>query len=402
MRILFVLITASALLLSACADYQLHAKTAMWYHDKGDFKRALKEHESISPKKKDRILFLLDRATIEHDLGDHKASIRSFAKAEELIERYGRQPISKEVGATLTNDNLLTYTSSDFERLLLRAYQILNYAAIGNIEDALVEVRRINTYWSNLYTPAEKRGYLGGPFVKYLSGLVWEAAGKVNDALIDYQVVIKLRSPPRWIKEDILRTSKGSGLAQRYMEYSDKWKQQAAKASSGDGMLIVVVEAGRSPEKVSSEHQSALQVVPVPVYRDRSGNSQRMRVLVDGAPGGETAILQDVGEMARGSLDHDMPAIIARAVARLVAKEGAAVAVGETVDRDLGIFLGVALLATNQADTRSWLTLPENFQVWRGFVPAGRHEISLDFGPRPAKYADVLKGRTTLIIFRIL
>lgn len=402
MRASIVLFIAFALCLSACADYQLHAKTAMWYHDKGNFQKALSAHGEINPKKKDRILFLLDRATIEHDAGDYKASIKSFQKAEELIERFGRQPITKEVGATFTNDNLLTYTSSDFERLLLRAYQILNYAAVGNIEDSLVEVRRINTYWSELYTPAEKRGYLKGAFAKYLSGLIWEAADKANDALIDYQVVMKLRSPPRWIREDILRTSKESGLKQRYADFSDKWDQQAAQTSSGDGMLIVVVEAGRSPEKVSSEYQSALQVIPVPVYRDRSGNSQKVRVLVDGVSQGETAILQDVGEMARGSLDHDMPAIIARAVARLVVKEGSAVAVGETVDRDLGILLGIALLATNQADTRSWLTLPENFQVWRGFLPQGRHEISLDFGSRPAKYADVFKGRTTLVIFRVL
>jgi hypothetical protein len=78
-------------------------------------------------------------------------------------------------------------------------------------------------------------------------------------------------------------------------------------------------------------------------------------------------------------LSDELPAITARAVARMVAKEGAAIAVGKEIDEDLGYLLGVLLLGTNNPDLRHWRTLPDTLQIARVSLPPGEYLLSLRF-----------------------
>jgi hypothetical protein len=82
-----------------------------------------------------------------------------------------------------------------------------------------------------------------------------------------------------------------------------------------------------------------------------------------------------------------MPAITARAVARAIAKG----VIQESVDKAgqdndnaaaaklIGsLLVRVAAVATERADTRSWLTLPANVQLARLSLPPGTYDVTVD------------------------
>jgi uncharacterized protein len=96
--------------------------------------------------------------------------------------------------------------------------------------------------------------------------------------------------------------------------------------------------------------------------------------------------MEDIDAIARASLKSRMPAITARAVARAIAKG----AIQESVDkagqnRDdaaaqlIGsLLVRAAAIATERADTRSWLTLPANVQLARLSLPPGSYDVTVD------------------------
>ena len=94
--------------------------------------------------------------------------------------------------------------------------------------------------------------------------------------------------------------------------------------------------------------------------------------------------MEDIDAIARASLNARMPAITARAVARAIAKG----VIQESVDKagqkgdDAAVQLigsllvRVASVATERADTRSWLTLPANVQLARLALPPGSYDCN--------------------------
>jgi len=109
------------------------------------------------------------------------------------------------------------------------------------------------------------------------------------------------------------------------------------------------------------------------------------RVSVSGKQA-STQMMENIDAIARASLDSHMPAITARSIARAVAKG----VIQESVDRAgnrkndpavelIGsLFVRVAAIATERADTRSWLTLPANVQLARLSVPPGSYTVTVD------------------------
>jgi len=384
-------------LAGGCAPYIDQSRPALRAYYQGHFDEAADLIKGVSPRKADRLVAYLDKGTIFQAAGRYKKSIKFFTKAADLAETYYKQAALSHVGAVLTNDNVLPYIVDPYERLMIHAFLAMNYATIGNMEDALVEVRRIDTLFPKIYTDQEKRAHLKSAFVAYLMGWIWEGRQLCNDAYIDYKRVQKLKRGPKGLSNDLERTKRCAGLS------SDNLPRSSKRPPN----LMIVLESGRSPTKESSEYEHELQIIPVPVYKSRSHSGHRASILIDGRNVGATSPLDNVDRALRSALDDQMPAIIARALARLAVKTGAAVAVGKEVDENLGIFVGALLLATNRADLRSWRTLPHTMSVWRGWVTPGKHTISLDFLDKGGKkigsvteQVEVLNDQPELLIIR--
>lgn len=349
---------------SCAVNYVGKASNARLQFERGDWDQALSWYRKQNPPRRDRLLYLLDEATIFHTAGRYEESIKVFRKAIDLSEELSGPQVGAKTASIVANDNLIPYQGERFERVLMHVFQVLNYLGLGEEREALVEVRRIDTLFHNDIDGASKK-YLRNPFATYLSGLVWQANGKRDDARIDFKRTLKME--PRF-------------------PFLPSREIQSNEARVGQGELILIFEEGKVPEKVSTEEIYELQVVPVPVYPNLSETVPPATARVGGQEV-TTIPLFRIDEAAKATLKDQMPGIIARAVARLAAKEGAAVAIGKEVDETLGFFVGLALLATNRADLRSWLTLPRSLQVARIILPAGSYQMKLN-APKGSKTFD--------------
>ena len=64
--------------LSSCAPYLQQARPALDAYYRGDFERAAELADEIHPRKADKLLALMDKATIYHAASKYKKSIKFF------------------------------------------------------------------------------------------------------------------------------------------------------------------------------------------------------------------------------------------------------------------------------------------------------------------------------------
>ena len=281
---------------SCAVNYVGKASNARLQFERGDWDQALSWYRKQNPPRRDRLLYLLDEATILHTAGRYQESLKVFQQAIDLSEGLSGPQVGAKTASIVANDNLIPYQGERFERVLMHIFQVLNYLGLGEGREALVEVRRIDTLFHDDIDGASKK-YLRNPFATYLSGLVWQANGKQDDARIDFKRTLKLE--PRFPL-----------LPSRAIQ-------------AGEGELILIFEEGKSPEKSSTEEIYELQVVPVPVYPKLAEAVPTATARI-GDREVTTIPLFRIDETAKSTLKDHMPGIITRAVARLAAKEGAA------------------------------------------------------------------------------
>jgi hypothetical protein len=115
-----------------------------------------------------------------------------------------------------------------------------------------------------------------------------------------------------------------------------------------------------------------------------------------------------------------MPAITAKAVARAASKfalaEGAIIGAQQAAGRDaapwVGLLVGILAkglaVASEEADKRSWQTLPDEIHVARAWVPAGRYQLAIQPSGQRApiergeQMLDLASGQTAFILQRVM
>ncbi|MFM2092021.1 MAG: hypothetical protein RLZZ127_2510 [Planctomycetota bacterium] len=129
----------------------------------------------------------------------------------------------------------------------------------------------------------------------------------------------------------------------------------------------------------------------VPVYADPRGRSAPALARLDGPGGGRDLALEPLADpeaLARGLLRRRQPGIVVKTLARTVAKQVAVGAVTHAIGKDgsneaqllaLGVGFVGSLIATasEQADVRSWVTLPSRIDGALADLPAGTWTVSV-------------------------
>jgi uncharacterized protein len=94
--------------------------------------------------------------------------------------------------------------------------------------------------------------------------------------------------------------------------------------------------------------------------------------------------------------------VIGRAVASVGIKAALAAVVGVlTKSPEAGVATFVALSWTQQVDTRSWRTLPAEFQLVRIPLVQGPHSITIHYGKRMTTHdVRIEAGKVKLLVIR--
>lgn len=389
----------------------------------------------------DGMLYLLEKGRIEQLAEKSDDSRTSFDGA---ISRFQAQDDKAIISASsyaasgaslLTNDNARPYEGRTYERVFVHQYQALNYLAKGDAAGALVEVRRANqvqvealakkdgkvdsaredaekkgldeSRYTNYFSPMDlaagrvKTGFQNAATF-YLSGLIYEATGSINDAFIDYRKALELVPDNPYLQKDVVRTGLSVGLDDVKKLASQIGNVQVAP-KPGEGELVIYVEEGYAPAKqgigIPIWTSKTLNTVSFPIYPDSHAPSP-LTVHVDGAAL-SSALLVDTRALAVRTLKDEVPAMLARAFLRLLAKqEMQRQAQNNDSTGLLGLATTIYSLVTDQPDLRSWLTLPGSGQVIRLPLSAGDHNVSMP--GLPPLTISVRAGRPTLVHLAVL
>ena len=334
-----------------------------------------------------------------------------------------------KASSLLLNDNAIPYRGPGYERIMLHQYQALNYLFAADMQGAMVEVRRSNELQASeqaRYQKSQKSvqsmangtidaevnrlgkaaGTVTSSFLNaysyYTTGLLYELLGQPNDAFIDYRKAAQISPDNTYLQQDLVRLAKQLSMPQ-YDEFKRRWGD-ATLAKAGQGQVVMLIERGFVPEK---------QSLTVPFTID--GNWQTISLATYPSSGQQMtpATLQGLGTVLKAqpianidalaitALKEDLPAALVRQALRVYAKAEMAQSVRSDSKRrndqiDAGaIAMQIFNVVTEQADRRSWLTLPKQAQIARQYVDQGLYDISL--GNAQNTKIEVKADKTTLI-----
>ena len=313
----------------------------------------------------------------------------------------------EQSNALFTNDSVISYTPAAYEMSMLHSYQALNYIYQHNIEGALVEVRRANKVQTDALTANQddidasvkaaqkhypsmdeviknvKNGYQNA-FTFYLSGLLYQSNKQYDDAYIDYKKALEINPENTYLQQVVLQLAKQQGFDQDFAEYKKRLAELPKQvANSGD--VVVLIEQGLVPEKdefvlrlpiYTSGGDARFYSLAMPVYKDRA----YIPAVNDISIGTQILPLSPlvrIEALAAKTLEEQTPARVSRQILRLVAKEKVRAELARSGGDVGNILANLYNLASEQADTRSWLTLPNQISVARTQLTAGDHVLKL-------------------------
>lgn len=467
---------AGALLLTACGPSINRYALIEQHLLAGDARQAdavvLQAESSYGSK--GRVLYGMDRGMTLHLAGDYQLSNAVLEQAEEEVERLYTRSIRSETAAFLTSDNALPYEGDAYEQVMINVVKALNYAVQGQWQESLVEARRIDHRLNVLSDKTkEKTAYKEDGFARYLTGILYEATGDLNNAFIAYRKAYEAyeamsgwaRTPvPAQLRADLLRTTEALHLTTEFEEYRRLFPDtawQSREAVQNLAQVVLVSYNGRAPRKEDRFFDvpislDALQLVLLnrglsrPLRQENrvfdsvlyglSGRVVRValpqlilqkahvaaeQLVLTDESGRQIVVHSELGQnitaLAEKSLSDRLPGITVKALARAAAKfamaEGATRGAQHAAGKDAAPLVGLAVgllakglaVASEEADKRSWRTLPDEIHLMRAWVVPGQYHQSVQLvggGEGPAKDAvrmlSLAPGQTTVLIQRVM
>ncbi|MEX0730041.1 MAG: tetratricopeptide repeat protein [Aquisalimonadaceae bacterium] len=382
----------------------------------GRTEQALTALEPLAASGRNQALYLLNRGMLLRMAGDIDGSIAAFEQAKTAIGQLQPISISESLATWAIAEDSGSYKPPVHEHLLLHAYQALNFLQAGRLEEARVEALQIDLGLRRV-DPANHRAPHGGDaFPRYISGLIFEANEDWSDALIAYRKAYEsytqYRQPiPRDLQYSLLRLTDYLELIEERNSYAETFgiQEWAALDTRPDrATVVLVVHDGFAPrlreESVVIGHPSENRLIRVslPALEARPTRLSRIRLVADGVQTDGDAV-EDVSAAADAWLSAQIPGLLARAVTRNVARNE----MTRRVERDnQGLALLVNLVGTflENADTRTWRTLPDRLHLARMQVPPGRHVLRMELLDNAGRVVggseqnlDLHRGTTTVL-----
>ncbi|AXG75066.1 hypothetical protein DVK85_12830 [Flavobacterium arcticum] len=410
----------------------------------GNFDKAVAgiEGNKFLKKKRNKLLYLMEKGKVEYMRGNYEISNKLLEEAYILIDDIIKTNAGQAIASKLTNPMAMPYKGEDFEKVTIYYYKALNYFMLGKPNEALVEAKRINIklYELNEKYKENKNKYSEDAFSQILQGIIYESVGDINNAFIAYRNAEEIYTKnggdffgvpmPEQLKKDLLRTSKLMGFTQEYNDYRTKfniavedtpkkttpedyqakptseaiifWEngvgpakdQIVITASGGSGIFYGSYMDGDMLEEIiipipTGANIGSINAIAIPKYRERGAYYNKAEIIVNGKPQNFN-LAQDFYPIAKQCLKDRMLRETIGLVTRFAAKKATSAglgAIGKQLLGDTGgdlIKLGadVAGAATEKADTRNWQTLPATISYTRVPLHEGENKFIIrKYGP---------------------
>ncbi len=408
--------------------------------DDGDFSKAHSQMQPVWEKYHDEavdaVIFDLEQGTIARAAGQWDASILAFDESWNRMEPYldiaADTKVTEEVAAAMTNQSVRTYRGTTYDRILACTYQAMNYLQIGDPAKAGVEFVRArrwqedavdreraridqeNQEWrdaneregakyqpqSTLDSPefrekldaayqpmAQFQGYADYevPFATWMRGVFYLGRGAPGDYEQARQCFARTAG--------MLGKHGGAQVAGDALLASD-----LAGGRAPQRLCYIVLESGLAPSRKELRIDIPLFLPGVPYVGAAFPQLEYHASAIDGfharvgsqAP--SSTILTDVDSIVTVDFRNRLPAIILATLVSSASKAAVSYALyagsqnasrsqnGGSAAGVLAVLYLASVLyqvAVNNADLRTWESLPKQFWYARVYLPPTGGEIDI-------------------------
>lgn len=396
-------------------------------HDYEAADRYVEEQKKEFYTKDNRLLYYMDRGMLLHLAKSYQRSNAYLEKASDAAEELWTESIGANAASWLVTDNSIPYQGEDFEKVAINIVSALNYVGLGDYEAARVEARQVtgqleryNAEYADSGDDEEEAvvsAYRDDAFARWLSGKMRALEGTFeghNEAWIEYRKALGIYSRdyserygmdvPSFVVEDALISLQklGGSFREELEEVKRRFPAVRVPTDTDQMAEIVLVHLnGEAPIKVDKYWDTTAAGEPLRIaFPEFVPKNPRIvgAAIQAGSTRGRTELGEPWTAIAIQNLNDHMSRIktkaIARAVTKYIAAKGLQAAGARRLkkksDEDEGSGTGAALLlvgallqATNyyveEADKRSWATLPSAIHIGRLFVAPGTNALDVSF-----------------------
>ena len=377
--------------------------------------------------KKDRLLYYLDFGLANHYALNHDLSIENLSLAEQSSEELFTKSVSRAALSLALNDNILEYSGEDYEILYSNLIKALDFMAENKFDDAFVEIRRSNEKLDlletkyvdaaksfkttkpkddslhineNLSYDIDKVRFNNDAFGRYMSMHLYAAEGKMDDARLDYDMMVNAFetqpeiynfNPPevKFVPES------GAILSVVGLAGLPPIKEAVNLRIRTDKDLdLVQVLYTDGPNKDAEYSHLAFPVsedyyfkFSLPKLVSQPSHISRIKVWVDDQPVGELQLIEDVSQVAQETFRAKKSLIYFRTIARALFKGLAAHKAKQKIDKKhegIGGWLMKAAVdvttdVSENADLRCSHLLPGKVYVGDFELKPGVYHVRVDF-----------------------
>ena len=408
-----------SLLATGCRTYEQQNRVIQ-YWQQGSLPNAAAEATKMADQNannKDAIVWRLEQGAVLRGNGQYEASNQAFDQAQDRIDQYSQEArvkVGNEAGALLSNQANLPYTGRAYDGIMLNTYKALNYLQLGEPDKARVELIRAYQRQQDAVTDNQRRiekvqgeaaqskdkatmdkaeadpifksqmqgAYTGldnlkayanyvNPFTVYLDGLYFMAdavdASDLERAHKSLERVAGFAGDNHYVKQDLAAVD------------------DLINGKPLPPTTYVIFETGCAPVRGQIRIDIPIIVTKVsyvgaafPTLKPQGDYQPSLTVTANGTSQ-TTSLVASMDSVIGLDFKNEMPVVITKTIAATVTKAVAAYAVNDAANQQDalgGLFaqIGTAVYqaAVNIADTRTWTTLPKEFQVCRIPTPPDR------------------------------
>jgi hypothetical protein len=392
-----------------------------------------KDGKAIADDTDKDILYFLEKGELLNLQSKYRDGRDTWLKADEVVRtwedeyRTNATKLFGDIGSYLVSDRVRRYDGQDYEKVALSTRLTLNHIMLGDFDNARVEMKKtveretlIKSFREKEYDKLKEEGdknqvkadtkQLGekgypmaeldtpdvrqlkngfqNAFSHYLAGYFFDVTGEPSMAEPGYRNALELQPDSKQAKEGL--------------------KAGKRRAGPNESDVLFVVESGFAPS-----WKSVTIPLPIPINKRLVITPLSFPLIKAENKGFVPGTLQVAGKslpvetlvnmdtMARRLLKDQLPGIMLRTTVRAIAKSVAQDQAAKKGGTAAGVLVAVASVVTEQADERSWRTLPERTSVARAILPYGKQTLEFQTGKGVYRTEINIGNRFTVVPIRL-
>jgi hypothetical protein len=394
------LITVFFTFFTSCVTYYTRNIQFNNAFEKGDYKKAKdilsKVDESKNLVYRNRFLYYANLGAVLQRLGDYQASNTILEKAHIYLEDKSTDYTGEALGL-LTTPSAVEYKPEWHETYMVNVLKTVNYLMMGQMQEALIEVRRLDIKLQRLeFAFKNENKFKKDAFVHLIMGLVYDETGDYNNAYIayrnayniyqnEYQQWFNMVIPNQLVKDLIRVGDKTGGFNSEVNQFRKKYNIGSIPQKQANEQVLlqylglipvkgewsITFAVWRSQDRFVLENleMNWRFYFPAPKEKEVADNFPKFIrmalpkledrpywINTQAQVGSEK--IEDLALVTHKLMKDNYEKIIGEALLRLFAKQAMSLSLSKKKTEGLGILVNLVNTFTETADTRSWSALP--------------------------------------------